>query len=118
MMRRNRVPTSEQYADAFREILKPGAPRRRMLLIHYAAPHKTVTATELAEQMGYPGYSAANLQYGILGGKVGVYLAFRPTDEGLGSLVTFKKRSGEWHWILRPQVAAALEQLGWVEKAK
>ena len=35
--------------------------------------------------------------------------------ERLGTLVTFENRHGEWHWIMRPQVAEALELLGWVE---
>jgi predicted HNH restriction endonuclease len=30
-------------------------------------------------------------------------------------LVTFEKPGREWHWIMRPAVAWALEKLGWVE---
>jgi predicted HNH restriction endonuclease len=36
-------------------------------------------------------------------------------QERLGTLVTFDKRQGEWHWLMRPEVAQALELLGWVE---
>jgi hypothetical protein len=36
-------------------------------------------------------------------------------QERLGTLVTFDKRQDEWHWLMRPEVAHALEQLGWVE---
>ena len=36
-------------------------------------------------------------------------------DQRLGMLVTFEKRNDEWHWIMRPQVARALELLGWVK---
>jgi predicted HNH restriction endonuclease len=37
--------------------------------------------------------------------------------ERLGILVTFEKRQGEWHWLMRPEIAKALELLGWVEGA-
>lgn len=46
---------------------------------------------------------------------VGDELEYNPMKERLGTLVLFENRSGEWHWILRPQVAQALEMLGWVE---
>ncbi len=48
---------------------------------------------------------------------VGDRLEYNPTQERLGTLVTFEKRQGEWHWIMRPEVAQALESLRWVEGA-
>lgn len=38
-------------------------------------------------------------------------------QERLVTLVTFDKRQGEWNWLMRPEVAQALELLGWVEGA-
>ena len=43
---------------------------------------------------------------------VGEKLNYNPEPEKLETLVTFEKRKGEWHWILRPEVAQTLELLG------
>ena len=40
-----------------------------------------------------------------------------PMQEHLGTLVMFGKRLGEMHRLMRPEVAQALESLGWVEQA-
>jgi predicted HNH restriction endonuclease len=37
--------------------------------------------------------------------------------ERLGTLVTFEKRNNEWHWIMRPEVAEALQIMGWVDSS-
>lgn len=111
------VPSADRYVEAFRKIGNRSESRMRMLQFHYGAPERTVTAVRLAEWMGYGHYSAANLHYGRLGGELGDLLDFYPHGERLGSLVEFDHRHGEWHWIMRPQVAEALRRLGWVEKS-
>ena len=40
---------------------------KAMLRAHLRAPSNNITATQLAAAAGYGGYSAANLQYGLLG---------------------------------------------------
>ncbi len=85
-----------------------------MLRAHYNAPERTITAALMAEALGYPHYSTANAQYGALAARVGELTGYRPTGEKLGALVTFEMRDSEWHWILRPEVALALERLNWV----
>jgi len=106
--------TSADYAAAFR--VSAMAPHHlRMLQAHYHAPHRTLTATQLSRIMGYPVYKAANLHYGKLARIIGQRLGSRPLPEViLAVLVTFDKPSHEWLWIMRPPVARALEQLGWV----
>ncbi|HXE53913.1 MAG TPA: hypothetical protein VN541_12900 [Tepidisphaeraceae bacterium] len=42
--------------------------QRQMLRIHYGAPGRSVTASEMAEAMGWANHNAANLHYGRLGG--------------------------------------------------
>ena len=37
-----------------------------ILRVHYQAPDHTVTATQIAEALGYKNWGGANLQYGIL----------------------------------------------------
>jgi hypothetical protein len=64
--------------------------------------------------VGYDHYGAANGQYGPLALLVGDQLGFIPTGKRLGTLVTFEHRKGEWHWLLRPEVARPLELLDWM----
>jgi putative restriction endonuclease len=65
--------------------------------------------------LGYSGYRVANLHYGRLGHLVGQKLAWTPLPEQtVAVLCTFEKSEREWHWTMRPALALALEQLGWV----
>ncbi len=111
------APSAEQYIMAFRKLGSISDNQVQMLRMHYHAPERTITATQMAHGAGFNHYSVANSQYGRLGRMVGDQLAYNPMKERLGTLVTFEKRQGEWHWLMRPQLAQALEQLGWVEGA-
>lgn len=108
-------PAAGRYAAAFRAVSGLTDRHFQLLRLHYHATERTVTAKQLAELVGYSSYHVANVQYGRLGRLVGEQLDYNPEPERLATLVTFDKRSGEWHWILRPEVAQALESLGWVE---
>lgn len=113
----NMVPSAERYADAFYEIKESGRlpdSYLKILRAHYFAPDRTVTATQLARAVNYSNYNSSNLHYGKLGRRVGEQLGWQPEQKS-GVLVTFEHREGEWHWTMLPQVAQALEQLGWVE---
>ncbi|HUY33445.1 MAG TPA: HNH endonuclease [Pirellulales bacterium] len=109
------APSSEQYAASFRRLSNVSDSQLQMLRLHYHAPARTMTASQMARAIGYNHYSIANSQYGRLGRLVGNELAYNPTHERLGTLVTFEKREGQWHWLMRAEVAKALELLGWVE---
>lgn len=111
------TPSPAQYVAAFRKLRGVTDTQLQLLRLHYHAPQRTVTATQLARQVGYRHYSVANAQYGRLGRLMGEQLGYNPTEERLGNLVTFERRRGEWHWLMRSEVAQALEQLGWVEWA-
>ena len=111
------APSAEQYVAAFRQVSNVSDSQIQMLRSHYHAPARTITASQMARAIGYDHYSVANSQYGRLGRLVGDQLAYNPMKERLGTLVTFEKRQGEWHWLMRPEVVQALEILGWVEGA-
>jgi 5-methylcytosine-specific restriction protein A len=108
-------PPADRYVTAFRAILGLTDRHFQFLRLHYHAPERTVTAKQLADLVGYSSYSVANAQYGRLARLVGERLDYNPEPERLGTLVLFEKRLGEWHWPMRPEVARALEILGWVE---
>ena len=113
------VPSVKEYNLAFQKF-KPQISEKQlcMLIIHYKWYCRVLTATDLALLVEYNGPGGAKLQYGKLGSMVSKAL-------GLGSLgVTtlalmvppHKAGNPEWLWVMRENVARALEQLGWVTK--
>lgn len=107
--------TAEQYVAALKRLEYISDTHIQMLRLHYSSPERTITATQLARATGHSHYTIANSLYGRLGRIVGDLIEFNRLKKPLGVLVTFEKRQGEWHWIMRPQVATALELLGWVD---
>jgi len=111
--------TSEDYRRAF---LALESERRisdnqsTMLRTHYRAPDQIITAHQLAEAVGYKDYPGANLWYGKLAKLVAEEVGYQP-PEGytfLSTLVTFVKVDTPYPMKLRPKVAKALEEMGWV----
>lgn len=109
---------------AIRNRLTPG--QLQMLKAHHAAEGHSATMTQLAQAGGYENYAVANLQYVKLGHLL---------SDALGGLVSERENGlpdwtfalgevsrpaeeSEWVWVMRPEVAQALEQLGWVEDAE
>lgn len=61
-------PSAEEARRAFLNIgARLTAGHKAMLRAHLLAPQHQITARSLAQAAGYAGYSAANLQYGLLG---------------------------------------------------
>jgi hypothetical protein len=97
-----------------------------MLKAHFRAPHRTITASQLAAAAGYEGYQGANLQYAYVAQKIAEFLNFSPPihKDGEQHFWTFTIANGYWHpshegteniWhsVLHPQVIAALQILNW-----
>jgi hypothetical protein len=115
-----RIPTAAQYKKAFLAIRGKMHPKHfEMLRASYDASDHTISVKELARTVGY---KQAQQVYGRLGRLLCDELGFRPTMTANGKPVVTQvlaeapnERSQEsWEWTLRPQVAKALEQLGWV----
>jgi len=113
------APSVYHYVAAFQSIedqLTDG--QRAMLRAHYHAPGRTLTMTEVAHSVNYRSYRAGNLWYGRLGGLLCDELNWRSPNVAIFVLVTFtppgETPHGEWELHLRPEVAEALEQLGWI----
>jgi hypothetical protein len=114
------VPARERFKTAL-EKLVADLPESyvAMLKEHYAAPAHTITAGKLAEALGYKSYSGANLHYGKLAGLLGSALELSTGEFiGLKLLVEFvmpgERGNAKILWIMRPELAGALEDLGWV----
>ena len=114
--------TSPEYVAAFKTILnRLSDGHRAMLRLHCNAPNRTLTATELATAAGYENYSAANLQYGLVDKWLNdELLCTLPKRDDGTKIYTFALAEGvdsgdreeQWRWVMRPEVAAALEELG------
>lgn len=90
-----------------------------MLKVNYEAPNHEITATQLANLVGFKNFEAANLRYGTLAKKFLGHLNIHFKKYAkLNALVEFKfnKKRNEWHWKMRPQVVIALDELGWFRK--
>ncbi len=109
----NKKVTTDEYIAAFRRLNM--APHHvRMLQAHYYAKDHKLTATQMAKAMGYKNFNASNLHYGKLGRLVGEIIGWVP-ETTLYVLVEFEKPGYEWVWILRPEVAQAIENLRWTD---
>lgn len=109
--------TASEYVSAFQK-LQVAPSYLQMLLANYYAPNRTLTASMMANAMGYDHYGAANLHYGKLGGLVGEKLGWNPLPKyKINVLVDFEKEDREWLWIMKPAVAEAIKLLGWDEDA-
>ncbi|OUL31202.1 hypothetical protein BV372_20545 [Nostoc sp. T09] len=91
-----------------------------MLKAHYQADEMTMTATELAEAAGYQNYRGANRQFANIGQMIAADLNFEPerrfdnNQPFWSSVLADGYQEDEWKWVLRPEVAQALKDLGWV----
>jgi predicted HNH restriction endonuclease len=110
------VPTARQFAHALTSI-QPSHLERGILAVHYQAPSRTLTAGQAAEALGYDHHAPVNAAYGRLARKVGKALSWRPEEweVQVGIVATLTKSGRHWQWHLRPEVATALENLGWVD---
>lgn len=115
-MRPQLTPTSIAYAKGFAAIAPLHENHLAMLRLHYRAPNRIRTATQLAEGVSYENFNAVNLQYGLLAARLGEAMEFADADLSLLVEFTEPHTQNNEHWTLqmRPEVAAALERLGWV----
>lgn len=112
------IATSKDYKTAL-SLLEDEMPLKHRLLleVHYRAPRRRLTARKLAEKVGYASFGAVNLQYGTLARKICDILGLRLEYHVLvlAKFVTPKTGSDrEILWVMRPELARALEELRWV----
>jgi hypothetical protein len=118
------IPSRERFRSAL-ERLAAELPENYVALLkaHYAAPGHTTTASNLAEAVGYKSHSGVNLHYGRLASLLGSVLQ-QSTGEfvRLKLLVEFRmpgeQGNREILLVMRPELAGALEDLGWVPKVE
>lgn len=106
-----------EYVQALRS-LESGITdkQRRMLVGHAMAPEQALTMSELAALVGFPTYSAANLQYGLLAGKLADVLGIPRPKYLVYIIASFDDDpdTSQSRAHMYPELYAALQALGWV----
>lgn len=130
------MPTSwpirpAQYAEALASLLNRRAKKIEsglaMLKANYRSEGRVITATKLAKAAGYDNYGTGNEQYGSFAHELCKLLDFEPEQQRNGKPVwTYvicepsveKDTHGHFQWVLRDEVATALEELGVVRPTR
>lgn len=125
-----RLPSVEKYADALERVAAELTDHERSILktllrVHHAAPGRVISASKLAEQMqaldfNFPNYNTVNLRYGELARKLGDELKIPPREAvQIGIFLDFVPpgfcSNAEYLWVLKQNVADAIEKLSWAE---
>ncbi|MBV2132072.1 HNH endonuclease [Pseudomonas sp. MAP12] len=90
--------------------------QRSMLTGHAMSPGQSLTMSELAALVGFPSYSAANLQYGLLAGKLVDVLGIVRPKFLVYAIASFDDDPETAHSRahMYPELYQALQQLGWI----
>lgn len=110
------------FPDCVRKVRSETEKKRGQMLIvdmlkaHYESPDRTTTARALAEHFGLTSTGAANLKYGNFAKALCAELGRTPKYK-VAILATFdggRPDDDMVRWTMLPQVATALEELGWI----
>lgn len=120
------LPTETEYRKAFRSIASKLTSNQRKMLELHLRQVRPVTATELADQVGYKNWRGVNAQYGRVGALLRKYSPVFANLPGQAShaFASFyqiprkDKRYTEWVWALHGAARSALDSLGWFPSKK
>ncbi|MDP5215579.1 hypothetical protein ORJ66_21275 [Pseudoalteromonas tunicata] len=124
------IASSEEYIEALLKLRDSKRLRNtkflEMLKAQYSMPNHTITATQLAEAVGFQNYNATNLQYGTLGKEIAGFLSYIPPKRKNGESIWFwvlssgndasdETMNGHYEFVMRPELVQALETMKWVK---
>lgn len=112
------VPSVDEYRAGLVAVRERMTDKQfRMLRHHYLALGGSATQRQLSAAVGYANYGGANLQYGKLAGKLAEAMEIKVTGDLVYLLSTFRREpnvaDGEVQLVMRPEIRAALQSLGW-----
>jgi hypothetical protein len=97
--------------------------QRKALVAHAASPLRILSATQIAEQAGWPDFNTTNLQYGRLGKSIADELELElPIHDGVPTATyaladaadpTWKPKDGHFRWQMHEELAEALTRAHW-----
>ncbi len=116
--------SADEFAAALRALdtlrQRPGDRQMEFIRAHYVAPGRAATASALAESAGYNSYSAVNLHYGKLAGRIARQIGRRrPKYKTQVELLVDLVRppavtNSQWVLVMKPEFAEGLKRAGWV----
>lgn len=119
---RKSPPSVADYVRVLANV-KASAGARAFLVAHYYALGHKSSMEELALRTGYDSFESANLHYGRFAHAIADALPSAPSDLPGGRYANWtqslalgngdRTENGHFVWTLRPEVVAALEELGW-----
>lgn len=118
------APDKAAYVLAFETLgVRVGDAQRSLLQAHWTSPGREATARELAAVVGLTSHGRVNVLFGRLGHDLCDHLGITPALRRAGTPRWWTVLAEGWReprgyvWRMLPQVAAALEQIGWVSGA-
>jgi hypothetical protein len=96
----------------------------QMLQAQCRAPECTITASQIAQQLGLKNVAAAKLEYAAFARAVADKLGYAPPHSGksavrwwsalsVGRAGIDDKGDGSFEWVMRPELVAALRMMKW-----
>ncbi|MEP7275805.1 MAG: hypothetical protein ABI812_05570 [Betaproteobacteria bacterium] len=121
------IATSDEFKAALlatRDWMGISPTQLQMLQAQCRAPESTITAAQFKEQLGFKSVAAARLAYGTFARAVADKLGYAPPRAGkapvrwwfalsVGRAGDDDQGSGDYEWIMRPELAAALRSMKW-----
>ena len=121
------IATAEQFKAALlsvRDRVGISPKDLAMLRAHCRAPSHTITTGRLAQEVGYPNYSSANMQYGTFAHRVAdaLHVVLPATPSGnphwwrtlaYGNDGVPQTDDGCYEWTMRPELVQALQEMRW-----
>lgn len=122
------IATTAQFKAALlatRDWIGISPTQLQMLQAQCRAPDATITAAQLADQLRFKNFAAARLQYGTLARAIAEKLGYAPPQKGKGPVRWWFALStgseghddagdGQFKWVMRPELVAALRAMKWV----
>lgn len=119
--KQSRLPSVEEYVEGLNAIeARMNELQRRLLVEQYHAPDRSVTGKQLASLTGLKSWNPVNALYGRLGHMFCDATGYKPDRREGGGYRWWAvwslgyATSKGFVWEMWPEVAEALEQLGWV----
>ena len=117
------IATAEQFNAALLT-LRISEAEMAMLRAQYRATNHTISAAQLAKELRYDSYATVNARYGALAHRLAEALHYQPGPFPDGKphwwyTLSYwndspQAEEGQDQWIMRPELAQALQELKWV----
>lgn len=110
------VPTTEEYVAGFRAVAVSEV-TLAILQVQYGSPERACRASRIACLAGLKHHGTVNAAYGRLGKRLAHAMGIERNHAGWWTVLSSGRSLGQgrWTWRMYPEVAKALELLGWVE---